>query len=134
MQYCLDTNTCIDALKGNRPSLASRFARHTPADIGVAAMVRAELLLGVLKSRDSARTREVVEQFLAPYQVLAFDDRAADVYATVRADLERRGCPIGPNDLVIAATALSHNLVLVTHNTAEFSRVPGLRVEDWTVN
>lgn len=131
MPYCLDTNTCVDALRGTRPELASRFAALTPEDIRVPAMVRAELVYGALTSRDPARAKRTVLRFLAPYAVVSFDAEAADHYADIRARLEAAGIPIGPNDLVIAATARAQGLVLVTHNTAEFGRVPGLQCEDW---
>lgn len=131
MPYCLDTNTCIDALRGTRPALASRFAALTPEDIRVPAMVRAELVYGALRSSDPARSKRAVQRLLAPYVLVSFDAEAADHYADIRARLDAEGTPIGPNDLVIAATARAHGLVLVTHNTAEFARVPGLQLEDW---
>ncbi len=131
MPYCLDTNTCIDALRGTRPALASRFAALTPEDIRVPAMVRAELVYGALRSSDPARSKRAVQRLLAPYVLVSFDAEAADHYADIRARLDAEGTPIGPNDLVIAATARAHGLVLVTHNTAEFARVPGLQQEDW---
>jgi tRNA(fMet)-specific endonuclease VapC len=133
MPYCLDTNTCVDALRGARPGLVARFASLTPEDIQIPSMVRAELLHGALRSADPAQARRAVQRFLSPYEVVAFDGEAADHYADIRCGLESRGMPIGPNDLVIAATARSRGLVLVTHNTDEFSRVPGLRLEDWAV-
>jgi tRNA(fMet)-specific endonuclease VapC len=94
-------------------------------------MVRAELVYGALRSKDPRRAKRAVERFLAPYAVVSFDAEAADHYADIRFRLEASGSPIGPNDLVIAATARAQGLVLVTHNTAEFGRVPGLQIEDW---
>lgn len=131
MRFCLDTNTCIDAMKGTWPKMAERFRQHVPEDIGIPAMVRAELLLGALKSRNSVRTSELVEAFLAPLALLPFDHAATGHYADIRHQLETIGKPIGPNDLVIAATARSRNLTLVTHNLSEFTRVQGLATEDW---
>ncbi len=131
MRFCLDTNTCIDAMKGTWPQMAERFRQHVPEDIGVPAMVRAELLLGAAKSRNPARTSELVEAFLAPFELLPFDRAAAGHYADIRHQLETKGKPIGPNDLVIAATARSRTLTLITHNLREFGRVPGLATEDW---
>lgn len=133
MRFCLDTNTCIDAMKGTWPGMAEWFRRHVPEDIGVPAMVRAELLLGVLKSRNPGRTGELVEAFLAPLEILPFDRAATGHYADIRHHLEAAGNPIGPNDLVIAAIARSRNLTLITHNRDEFTRVPGLAIEDWTL-
>ncbi len=133
MRFCLDTNTCIDAMKGTWPEMAELFRRHVPEDIGVPAMVRGELLLGALKSRNPGRTSEIVEAFLAPFEILPFDRAAAGHYADIRHQLENIGKPIGPNDLVIVATARSRNLTLVTHNRREFTRVLGLAAEDWAI-
>ena len=133
MRFCLDTDTCIHAMKGAFAGMAARFGRYTPEDIGIPAIVRAELLLGVLKSGNPKRTGPIVEAFLAPYELIPFERTAAQKYAEIRHDLERKGTPIGPNDLVIAATARARNLMLVTHNTSEFGRVAGLAIEDWTM-
>ncbi len=132
MRFCLDTDTCINAMKGSCPGMATRFGRFKPEDFGVPAIVRAELLLGVLRSGNPERTSAIVEEFLSPYDLIQFERTAAQKYADIRHDLERKGTPIGPNDLVIAATACARNLVLITHNTGEFSRVTDLAVEDWT--
>lgn len=131
MQYCLDTNTCIDVLRGRHASLMDRFKSKRPADIAVSTMVRAELLYGAMRSAHPKKTRSMVELFLQPYEMISFDKPSADDYAVMRAELEKRGAVIGPNDLVIAATARSRGLILVTHNTREFKRIPGLRLEDW---
>ena len=84
-----------------------------------------------MKSNDPAQTRAKQQAFLVQFVSLPFDDDAAEVYAIIRARLEAQGTPIGPYDLQIAAIALANNLILVTHNTREFSRVPGLLLEDW---
>ncbi len=94
-------------------------------------VVVGELLFGALRSRDGAKNLAEVRTFLASFLSLPFDDRAAEEYARVRADLAAKGTPIGPNDLLIAAIALANGLTLVTHNTVEFSRVVGLTLEDW---
>jgi tRNA(fMet)-specific endonuclease VapC len=93
--------------------------------------VIAELCYGAYKSPKPAANLTLVQTFAAPLITIAFDDLAADVYGRIRADLERRGQAIGPNDTMIAAIALANGLTLVTHNTAEFSRVNGLLIEDW---
>lgn len=95
-------------------------------------MTVAELWFGALKSADAARGRAVVDAFLAPFTWLPFDDAAAERYAAARYHLEARGTPIGERDLIIAATALPHGLTVITRNTREFARVPGLPVEDWS--
>jgi tRNA(fMet)-specific endonuclease VapC len=91
----------------------------------------AELLYGAHRSAHQAQTLIQVQAFCRPFQSLAFDDRAAEEYGRIRAHLDGLGTPIGPNDLMIASIALAHGLTLVTHNTSEFSRVPGLKLEDW---
>jgi tRNA(fMet)-specific endonuclease VapC len=130
--YFLDANICIYALKETFPGIADRVRRHTPADIKIATIVRAELHFGARKSRSPAQTREILERFLSPYEVVPFDYAATDAYAGLRFELERKGTPIGPNDMILAATVLASDGCLVTHNTQEFRRVKRLRVEDWT--
>jgi tRNA(fMet)-specific endonuclease VapC len=132
MRFCLDTDTCINAMKGKYPAMATRFGQFEPSDFGIPAIVCAELLLGVLKSKAPDKTRAIVEAFLAPFELIPFDRMAAREYAIVRHDLDGKGTPIGPNDLIIAATARARNLTLVTHNIAEFNRVSGLMIEDWS--
>jgi tRNA(fMet)-specific endonuclease VapC len=133
MKYLLDTNVCIAAIRGKNPLVSARFAANTPSDLVVCSAVVGELYVGVGKSRNPASEQAKVDAFLAPYQSLPFDDAVAHRYADIRVDLEARGIQIGDFDMVIAAIALAHNLILVTHNTAEFSRVPGLAIEDWEV-
>ena len=131
MIYLPDTNVCIGYLKQPNSRLVQRW-RTVPRDsLRLCSVVKAELLLGAAKSRWGARVRSQLQALFEPYESLAFDDRAAVVYAEIRGCLERAGTPIGPNDYLIAAIALANNLILVTHNTREFSRVPGLRLEDW---
>lgn len=131
MRYLLDTHTYIAAVRKHRPVLA-RLVQCAPDDLAVATMTMAELWFGALESADAARGRAVVDAFLAPFAWLPFDDAAADRYATARYHLEARGTPMGERDLIIAATALPHGLTVITRNTREFERVPGLRVEDWS--
>lgn len=132
MRYLLDTNAWIHYLKNAASPVASRL-RQTPAiEIAVCSIVWAELLHGARKYEHREERQARVEQTLAPYQSLPFDDAAARRYADIRDDLETRGEVIGSNDLLIAAIALSHGLVLVT-NDGGFDRVTGLRTEDWSV-
>jgi tRNA(fMet)-specific endonuclease VapC len=93
--------------------------------------VKAELYFGAARSNDPVKTRANQQLFLSRMASYPFDDAAADHYAEVRSDLQRQGQMIGPNDLLIAAICLANGLTLVTHNVAEFSRVAGLRIEDW---
>jgi tRNA(fMet)-specific endonuclease VapC len=94
-------------------------------------VVKAELLYGACKSNAPDRSRKKVFQFILPFEIVSFDSDAANAYANIRAQLEKRGEPIGANDLIIAATALSRNGRLITHNVSEFGRIRGLEVEDW---
>lgn len=131
MKYLLDTNACITYINGRSETLRRRLIATPLQNIVVCSVTKAELFTGSMKSHNSARTRADQEMFLAPYTSLPFDDAAADLYGSIRANLERQGTPIGPNDILIAAIALANNLILVTHNTREFSRVTGLQLEDW---
>jgi tRNA(fMet)-specific endonuclease VapC len=133
MRFCLDTDTCINAMKGRYPGMVAMFGQFEPADFGIPAIVHAELLLGILKCQSPAKTRDIVEAFLAPFELIPFDRAAAREYAIVRHDLEVMGKTIGPNDLMIAATVRARNLTLITHNVREFKRVTGLMIEDWSI-
>lgn len=130
MTYVLDTNAVIGLMRGVQP-LTTRVRGLGPAPFAVSSISLAELWFGAARSRRPARNRADQDAALAPFRVLDFDARAADRYASVRAQMEAKGKPIGDRDLLIAATALAHGATLVTHNVRELSRVPGLRVEDW---
>lgn len=127
----LDTNVCIRLLNGSSSSIIRRLRRVDPAEIRLSSVTKAELLYGARHSSMVSENLRVLHDFFAPLISLPFDDRCAEHYAAIRAELAVRGQLIGPNDLLIAATARAHDLVLVTHNTREFSRVVGLRMEDW---
>ena len=132
MRYMLDTNICIYVINARPPGVLERFRREQLGGIGVSSVTAAELAFGVAKS-GSSRNREALEMFLAPLEVLPFDDSVIWHYADLRAALERRGEPIGALDTMIAAHALASNTTLVTNNAREFSRVSGLSLEDWAV-
>src|SRR5262245_7956060 len=131
MSYLLDTNACIGYLNGRAPGIVKRLQAEKPADVFLCSVVKAELHFGAQRSSDPIREFKKLEQFWHPYASLPFDDRCAVVYGEIRAQLEAAGTPLGPNDLLIAAIALTNGLTLVTHNTREFQRVPGLKWEDW---
>ena len=114
-------------------SLLKRFASHPVGDIALCSIVVAELFYGAEGSVNPVTGRQQVESFIVPYISLPFDDTAARIYGGLRHELESRGLTIGQNDYLIASIALAHNLTLVTHNTKEFSRVPGLVLEDWEI-
>jgi tRNA(fMet)-specific endonuclease VapC len=127
----LDTNICIYVIKRKPPEVLQRFLAYAVGDIGVSSITVAELWYGVQKSGRPAQNREALEQYLLPLVVANFGDEAAEVYGSIRAGLEQLGTPIGALDMLIAAHALALNVPLVTNNTTEFTRIPGLRVENW---
>jgi tRNA(fMet)-specific endonuclease VapC len=129
--YFLDTNTCIYFLKGTYKSILEEFKKRKPEEIKISSIVKAELLLGVEKSKQKDKNLKVYTKFLEPFEIVSFDDQAAVSYAKIRATLEKKGKIIGPNDLVIAATVMANKGVLVSHNTKEFKQVSGLILEDW---
>ena len=133
MRYLLDTNACIRVLNGTSDAVVSRFRAESPASIAICSVVKAELLYGARKSMNVGRTLRTLESFFEPLASYPFDDRSAQDYGLIRADLEHLGTPIGANDLLIAAIARAHDLTVVTHNVNEFARVVGLRVEDWEI-
>ena len=126
----LDTNICIHVINAKPPAVLERFRQHRMGEIGLCSVVAAELAYGVAKS-GSARNRQALEMFLAPLIILPFDEAALWAYGDLRAELERKGTPIGALDTMIAAHALSQQSTLVTNNTREFARVPGLALENW---
>lgn len=130
-RYLLDTNTCIDYLRGHNSRLVARIKSKRPRELRLSAVVVGELFFGAFRSADPARNLSLVRELVNTFVSLPFDDRAAEIFGEVRANLTALGQPIGPYDLQIAAIALARNLVLVTHNVNEFSRVPNLHVEDW---
>jgi len=131
MKHLLDTNTCIRFLNGTSERVRERMAAIEPRDIALCSIVKAELLYGALKSARPDRNVGRLRPFFSRFVSLPFDDASADEYGEIRVQLEAAGTPIGPNDLCIAAIAKANDLSLVTHNTAEFSRVEDLRLEDW---
>lgn len=131
MKWLLDTNVCIRILNGSSSPVAQRFRARSPQQLVLYAVVKAELLYGARRSRRVADNLGHLEHFFQPLPSLPFDDACASEYGMLWADLASRGTPIGGNDLMIAATARVHDLILVTNNLVEFSRIVGLRVEDW---
>ncbi|MBF0324952.1 type II toxin-antitoxin system tRNA(fMet)-specific endonuclease VapC [Magnetospirillum moscoviense] len=130
LRYLLDTNLCIRVLRDRPSGLRARFNAEA-ASLCISTVTLGELLFGAEKSARPAETRTEVERFAARLTVLAFDDAAAAHFADIRATLERQGRRIGAYDLMIAGHARSRGLVVVTGNLDEFSRVDGLRAEDW---
>jgi tRNA(fMet)-specific endonuclease VapC len=129
--HLLDTNACIELLNNSSPALVAQLRAHDPSEIRLCSVTKAELLYGARHSARPTENLHALHRFFEPFISLPFDDRCADHYGVLRAGLAAQGRLIGPNDMLIASIAQAHDLVLVTHNRAEFSRVPGLQIEDW---
>jgi len=121
--YLLDTNACIAYINDRDSIVARRLMQLKPSDVFICQIVKAELLYGAYKSSRREQNFALLHRFFDQFASLSFDDRAAEVYGYIRNELAKRGTPIGPNDLIIAAVALAHKAILVTHNTREFDRV-----------
>jgi len=132
MSWYLDTNICINCLRGTTPLVKQVLLGLEPSRIKVPAMAKAELLLGAAKSNKPRQNQELVELFLSPFEIVPFDDKAAMFYGQIRSKLEKEGQIIGFNDLIIASTVMAHEGILVTDNLREFGRVSGLKLENWT--
>ena len=130
-RYLLDTNVCVDLLRGRAPALFQRLRGHAMDNVAISTITLAELQYGAAKSARPTHHAELLARFCAPLAILPFDPAAAERYGMVRAALEREGTPIGPLDTLIASHALALGLTLVTSNEREFRRVAGLRVENW---
>ena len=131
MSYLLDTNICIAYLNAVEPELEARFRSVSPEEIKLCSVVKAELLYGARSSRRVQENLARLDEFFAVFDSLPFDDAAAAEYGTLRAQLRREGRPIGANDMMIAAIALTEDLTLVSRNADEFRHVAALRVEMW---
>jgi tRNA(fMet)-specific endonuclease VapC len=128
--FLLDTNVCVYAIK-RVDRVLEQLKSRSPDEFGISAITIAELWFGAAKSSRPKSTRDSVDHFLAPFEILPFETAAAAEYADIRHALEKKGRPIGERDLLIAAIAKSRKLTVVTHNVREFARVSGLEVEDW---
>lgn len=130
MKYLLDTNAWIRYVNKPRSAIARKLATLQPDDVRLCSVVLGELYYGAYKSSRPANLN-VISTLSRQFASLPFDDAAAVIYGRIRAQLATAGALIGPYDLQIAAIALANNLTVVTRNTQEFSRVPGLVIEDW---
>lgn len=131
MIFLPDTNACISLLRQRDERLIARWKSVKVSDIVLCSIVTYELRYGAERSSNPAREHSKLDSFLSPFASLPFDDECARRCAEVRAELERSGKVIGPHDLQISAVALQHGLTLVTHNTQEFGRISGLKLDDW---
>jgi tRNA(fMet)-specific endonuclease VapC len=132
MLYLLDTNTCIAAMR-NHPLVVQTMASHAPGDCAISTITAYELYTGVAKCSNPGRERSKVDLLLGIVSELPFDEDAAKEAARIRAALESQGKMIGPYDVLLAGHALATGLTLVTDNSKEFTRVPGLQLENWVI-
>lgn len=131
MKYMLDTNACIRLLKGDSPLFFEKI-KHVPiTDVIIPSIVRFELFYGAYKSSKRDETLNTLKDFLKDFIVVTIDESVAESAGKIRSELEKKGTPIGPYDLLIGASALVNNCILITHNTREFSRIRDLKIEDW---
>ena len=131
IEYMLDTNICIYIIKQKPKNVINRFRGLPISSLAISSITLSELEYGVMKSLKLDQNQFALSQFVAPLEILPYDDNAAQYYGKLRAFLEKQGTPIGSLDMLIAAHALSVNCTLVTNNEKEFSRVPHLRIENW---
>ena len=132
MKYLIDTNICIYIMNNRPVDVIKKFKQFNPGEIGISTITVSELQYGVSESTYRKENQHRLDEFLAPLEILAYSEIAARTYGDIRFQLENRGKPIGPLDLIIAAQALSQNLIMVTNNDKEFKRIKNLEVENWT--
>ena len=131
MKYMLDTNICIYVIKKKPDKVIRRLRELRLSDVCISSITLSELEYGVEKSARRDRNKIALVKFIAPIEVIAYDDFAAAQYGKIRSSLEKNGMPIGALDMLIAAHALAQDLILVTNNDREFKRVPVLKIENW---
>ena len=131
MNYILDTNICIYIIKKKPRSVLEKLNRVPLGFIGISVITLAELIYGVRKSAFPEKNIEALKQFLIPFELFQFDYNCAIEYGKIRSDLEKKGTPIGALDMLIAAHAKSLSHILVTNNEKEFTRIEGLKIENW---
>ena len=130
-KYLIDTDICIYIMNKRPTGIIHKFKLFDVGEIGVSTITVSELQHGVSKSKNRRLNKQRIEEFLSPLEILPYDEIAASIYGDIRLQLEKRGEPIGPLDLLIAAHALSRNLILISNNEKEVKRVRNLKVENW---
>lgn len=131
MSYLLDTNVCIKLLNNSDRAIVKRLSESDPKTINLCAIVEFELRYGAYRSQRTEENMAILDRFFGQFNVLNFNRKSAQIAGLIRSQLNKKGTPIGVYDLQIAAIALAHDLILVTHNVSEFGRVEGLKYEDW---
>jgi tRNA(fMet)-specific endonuclease VapC len=132
MKYMLDTNTCIFLIRRKYPSVLETLMKKKPGDVTLSSLTVAELHYGVEKSSAIEKNKEALGLFLTSFEILDFDTTAAEAYGRIRSSLDKSGKPIGSIDMLIAAHAVSQDLILVTHDR-DFERISKLKTQDWVV-
>jgi tRNA(fMet)-specific endonuclease VapC len=133
IRYLLDTDACIALIKNRPVSMRNRLSLLTPEEVGISGIVAAELWFGVANSQKKKKNESALKDFLEVVTLLDWPCEASALYGRVRAQLQQQGTPIGAMDLLIASHALFIDTILVTNNTRQFERVPGLKVENWLI-
>jgi len=128
--YVLDTNTLIYFFKGVG-NVSDKLLSVSPKEIGIPTIVLYELEVGIAKSMSPRKRLKQLGEIASLVNILPFTAKEAKISANIRVQLEKKGTPIGPFDILIGGTALANNFTLVTHNTKEFKRIPKLKIEDW---
>ena len=131
MKFMLDTNTCIYIIKRKPPNVIERFRQTEISQIGISSITLSELLYCVSKSSKPEQNKIALMQFVAPLEILPYDDEAAQYYGDLRAHLEKQGTRMGSLDMLIAAHALSIACTLITTNEKEFIRIPNIKIDNW---
>jgi len=131
MHYLLDTTICIYLIKKRPLEVLEQFREHSPEDVAISTITLFELQYGIEKSQYQKRSQDALSKFFQPLNLIDIDRSSAVESAKIRAQLEKKGLPIGPYDLLIAGLARSRDMILVTNNTKEFERVVGLHLENW---
>jgi len=133
VEFMLDTNICIYLIKKKSSKIIEHLERQATGEVGISSITLAELFFGAFKSEHIQKNREALREFILPLEIADFDEKAAEAYGNIRANLEKTGTSIGSMDMLIGSHALSLGVVLVTNNVREFRRIKGLKVADWTV-
>ena len=131
MNFLIDTNICIYIINNHPPEVIEKFRQFDAGEVGISSITVSELQYGVAKSTHKKENQRRLNEFLMPFEILPYDEMVAKYYGEIRVQLEKKGIMIGPLDMLIAAHALSQDLVLVTNNGQEFERVANLKVENW---
>ena len=133
MKFMLDTNICIYLIKQKPVKVLKHFKSSSIGDIGISTISLAELRYGVSKSQHVEKNHQALNEFILPLEVADFDGKAAEEYGIIRADLEKKGKPIGSMDMLIGAHAISLGATLVTNNVRDFKEIKHLKVVDWSI-